>query len=128
MTPSPAPSTPASLPPGVPDLSTWGETLIQFGKLSNVDPAKCKTYLEMASDTSESGMSYRKWIMSRRSTGGPELRDLAEWLFAVQEQGDLPTPPLEGASKIPGTTKTRVFRDSSDTESSSTYRKPAQRK
>ena len=99
---SPAPTTPSSLPDGVKDMTVWGSTIIRFGKLAQ----KSVTYLEFARDTSEGAVGYRKWLMARRHSGGPELRDLAEFLFALEDCGELPQAPK--TAMIPGSSKPRV--------------------
>ena len=103
-----------SFPPGINDLPTWGATVLDWGK------CKDKTYQEVAEDVSESGLSYRRWLLARKESGSPNLKDLATYLHARTCLNDLPQAP-SATLPIPGTTKARVLRDPnlSETETSS---------
>ena len=118
----PKPQTPSSkkdltsdwtFPPGIGDIPTWGATVLDWGK------CKDKTYQEVAEDTSEGGLSYRRWLLARKDSGSPNLKDLASYLYARTCLNDLPQAPVPQIA-IPGTSKPRVFRDPEISETETT--------
>ena len=122
-----SPTTPSStgaLPEGVPDLATWGQTLLTWGKHA----PKQITYADLAGDVSEEGLSYRRWILARKASGSAGLKDLANYMFALAEAGELPMAEKTPAALIPGSLKPRVLRSSaSESESASGYSTRTQR-
>ena len=71
---------------------------------------------------SEEGLSYRRWILARKSSGSAGLKNLANYMFVRAEAGDLPMAEKTPAALIPGTLKPPVLRSStSESESVSGY-------
>lgn len=66
------------LPPGVPSLEKWGQSLISFGKYA---PKKV-IYKELLDDVSTEVMSYKKYLFDHFETGSPGLRDLVSYMKA----------------------------------------------
>jgi len=87
------------LPEGIPDLATWGDMLIDFGKYKGEN----RSYAELVASTSPRAVSYRKWVLSHtRSSSNGDLIDLYKYLKQVT--------PGTSTVMIPGTNKPRVFK------------------
>ena len=88
------------LPEGIPDLATWGQTVISFGQYKGQ-----LTYEELVSSTNERAQSYVKWCRPRTQSAQGMLKDLCaymEYYFAADDQ--------RCGYKIPGTDQFRVLR------------------
>ena len=85
--PAPMPSaattvpTMPNLPPGVKSISAWGGFLISFGKFMNK-----RSYQSLHNSRSDEDVSYKKWLMSHYSKGSHQLRNLVEYLLAVNDE------------------------------------------
>ena len=88
------------LPDGVPDMDTWGRTVIQWGLLKDAK----KTYADVAASEVPRVKGYVKWIRPRVHTFDGEMRDLGEYLLRVAADGTQQGPI------IPGTEKRRVLK------------------
>ena len=100
-TPAPArvqpryvPGTDVPLPDDTEDLRAWGQNLITFGKLAK----KELTYADLGQDTSKEMVNYVKWVMDHQSTGGAKLKDLANYMIALKQLGQLATAPASPAA------------------------------
>ena len=93
-----------SLPPGVPDLDTWGRTVIDFGLLKGANVC----YLELYQSEAERLKSYVKWVKGRITSADAQLLDLAKYLRYIE------SPPCEGritvGPLIPGTESYRSYK------------------
>ena len=83
------PGTDVILPEDTENLQTWGQNLVTFGKLAK----KELTYAEVSQDNSKEMVNYAKWVMEHQSSGGAKLKDLANYLVAVKQLGQLATVP-----------------------------------
>ena len=93
------------LPPGVPSLERWGQTIISWGK------HKSATYGQLSDVTSDEYVSYRRWLLQRdqTSTDG-RLRDLGAFL-RQKGHGQHGSSSSSQLILIPGTSEARKFRD-----------------
>lgn len=93
-----------TLPPGVDNLTTWGSTVLGFGKLADRD----LTYEQVATSTDDVVKKYVKWVKAQADASEGLLKDLAFYLLAFDyEAGGRNQMPT-----IPGTLTTRVCRRS----------------
>lgn len=85
------------MPADIPDVETWGRTLISFGtyKDSNL------SYLDLVSAEDSRTMNYVKWCRARGKTAQGQLRDLCNYMMHFF-QDDLST-----GHQIPGTSQVR---------------------
>eukprot|EP00435_Cladocopium_sp_Y103_P061985 s2072_g23.t1 len=74
-------STMPNLPPGVKSISEWGRNMVSFGKFMNK-----RSYLSLHQSHSDEDVSYKKWLMCHYAKGSHQLRDLVEYLMAVQDE------------------------------------------
>ena len=88
-------------PEGVPDLTTWGCTIISFGMYDKKNMA----YHELAFSQEERQVSYVKWVLARAGSAQGKLKDLCEYLQHVEAE-----KTLGGGLMIPGTTSRRMFK------------------
>ena len=89
-------------PEGIPDVETWGKTLICFGQYKNQN----MTYMDLVMATDNKALGYVKWCKSHSKSAQGHLKDLCN--FMMHHSAD------EGISFgvfIPGTTQTRVLRE-----------------
>ncbi|CAJ1456909.1 unnamed protein product [Effrenium voratum] len=89
-------------PEGIPDLETWGKTVICFGQYKNQN----MTYMDLVMATDNKALGYVKWCKSHSKSAQGHLKDLCN--FMMHHSAD------EGISFgvfIPGTTQTRVLRE-----------------
>lgn len=66
------------LPQGVHSLQEWGTFKVAFGKFKGK-----KTYYQIYAEDHSEMIEYRKYLNSRRESGSPLLRDLAEYIHAM---------------------------------------------
>ena len=85
-------------PPGVTDVATWGETLIEFGQYKNAG----MSYSDLVLSTDDRAVSYAKWCKSRANSSSGQLKDLCDFLSHHFADEGANQGPL-----IPGTTMTR---------------------
>ena len=69
---------PVMLPPGVPDLDTWGRTMIEFGKLSTLNIS----YLQVVESSDPQMVSYVKWCKGQVDCSDGLLKDLGIFILA----------------------------------------------
>ena len=62
-----------SLPPGVPNVQTWGRTVMSFGKYMKSG----LTYDQMYRSSDSQIMSYCQWCRARMSSSEGYLKDFA---------------------------------------------------
>ena len=91
------------LPPGVPNLQKWGQTVMDFGQYKN----SAVTYHDLLSASSEEERQYMSWIISRSKSATGQHKDLCNYVEACFEEMSL---TLE-APIIPGTSQRRRFRE-----------------
>ena len=91
------------LPPGVPDVPTWGRTMISFGQYKNAD----MTYFDLVTSNDDRVKSYVKWCRAREKSAGGHLKDLccfmAHYFRGHQDE-------VQSTLVIPGTDQARVLR------------------
>ena len=83
------PGTDVILPEDTENLRTWGQNLVTFGKLAKRE----LTYADVGQDNSKEMVNYAKWVMDHQSSGGAKLKDLANYLVAMKQLGQLATAP-----------------------------------
>ena len=66
------------LPPGVRSVQEWGTFKVACGKFKGK-----KTYYQIHAEDHSEMVEYRKYLNSRRESGSPLLKDLAEYLQAM---------------------------------------------
>lgn len=90
------------LPPQVPDLTTWGRTVIEFGRYKNIH-----TYEELRTHSGSREKDYVKWCSARTDKSHGILSDFALYLAAkgAAEPGDSHQGPM-----IPGSSQPRRYR------------------
>ena len=91
-----------AFPPGVSDLSTWGQTFLEFGKFGG----KEITYEDLMRSGEKEHKSYVKWCVSQADSSEGRLRDLCLYLVAYENV----TGTMEQRPVIPGTTEVRRLR------------------
>jgi hypothetical protein len=65
-----------AFPAGVPDLATWGDTVIEFGQYKN----QHLSYFDLVTATDERSTGYLKWCRSRSNSSSGQLKDLCDYL------------------------------------------------
>ena len=83
------------LPEGVPDVETWGFTLIEFGQFKNAS----MSYHDLVSSSEERPVAYVKWCRSRSRSATGQLKDLCDYLthyFSEIEEENGPIIPGTG--------------------------------
>ena len=83
------------LPDGVPNVDTWGYTLIEFGQFKNASIRN----QELVASTEERAVAYVKWCRSRSRSATGQLKDLCDYLahhFAELEDESGPIIPGTG--------------------------------
>lgn len=93
----------SSLPPGVPSLARWGQSLIGFGKLKHK-----VSYLDFRNSVDEDDTSYKSYLCSHYKSGSAPLRDLVDYLKAAGDPYVLANLNSQ-AVLIPGSTHARRF-------------------
>ena len=88
----------SKLPPGIPDVSTWGRTVIGFRMYEKDD----LSYEELAVSQEERKKSYVKWVLTRHASAKGQLKDLCEYLKFFESMNE----PCDGPM-IPGTSQRR---------------------
>ena len=73
------------MPNDVNTMEEWGRTMIRFGKFAS----RGWTYADLVAEDSDETRSYIAWSMPRVKSGGDQLRDLAQYLIARKDQGNL---------------------------------------
>ena len=91
-----------AFPPGVADLSTWGSTILEFGKFGGIE----FTYEDLMRSGEKEHKSYVKWCVSQADSSEGRLRDLCLYLVAYENV----TGTMEQRPVIPGTTEVRRLR------------------
>ena len=92
------------LPPNVPDLDTWGRTVITWGKYKSENIC----YRELFERKDERAVTYKNWCRQRVKTAEGHLLDFTRFLLMAdfscqsskEEQGPI----------IPGTTEVRQYK------------------
>ena len=92
------------LPPQVPDLSTWGRTIITWGKYKS----EGITYAELFERQDERARTYKSWCKGRVKTAEGLLLDLTRFLMMCDHISK--GPALEQGPIIPGTTEVRRYK------------------
>jgi len=97
--PDPSGTLPA-FPTGVPDLATWGDTIIEFGQYKHQN----MSYIDLVTATDDRSTGYVKWCRARASSASGQLKDLCDFLIHhfAEIENDLDHGPL-----IPGTSMNR---------------------
>ena len=90
-----------SLPAGVPDVATWGKTLIKFGQFGKQN----MTYYELASSSESRCQGYTKWCKDHGKGAKGHLRDLVDYLSHYDAAHGVSQAPI-----IPGTSMKREFK------------------
>lgn len=91
------------LPPQVPDVETWGRTLLQFGKHA----VRKLTYAQFMSSTDPDIVGYRKWAWDRRLTCTGLKRDFTNYMVFCESLADNTVGQQQPV--IPGTNHVRRF-------------------
>eukprot|EP00435_Cladocopium_sp_Y103_P004267 s801_g1.t1 len=86
------------LPAGVPDVDTWGHTMIEFGQFKS----SSMSYFELVTSTENRAMSYVKWCRSRSGSAAGQLKDLCDFMAHFFAETENESGPI-----IPGTGITR---------------------
>lgn len=92
------------LPPGIPDLTTWGQTVCELPKVKS----EGMTYAELVKSTNSEHKEYLEWVIKCGQSKGPRCNDLRNYLL----YGKCIRKTDEGPA-MPGTSKTRKMRTSS---------------
>ena len=69
-----------SLPPGVPNVETWGRTMISFGAYKNA----FMCYHELHDLDDSRALTYKKWCKDRVISADGNLRDLSQYLCYIE--------------------------------------------
>ena len=86
----------ATLPQGVDSLQECATFKVAFGKFKGK-----KTYYQIYAEDNSEMIEYRKYLKSRRATGSPLLKDLAEYLRAVDGSSmDHQMPRIPGTNVV----------------------------
>ena len=83
------------LPAGVPNVDTWGHTLIDFGQFKT----SSMSYYELVTSTESRAIGYVKWCRARSSSASGQLKDLCDFMahfFAEMEEESGPIIPGTG--------------------------------
>lgn len=106
-TPTPMPSmdyrSNPFIPEEVPDLETWGRTVIDFGKFK----AACISYEEFYLRQDEQAVSYVKYCTDRVNSGSAQLIDFARYLVYRASKDPSQRPVLPAGPTIAGTSVVR---------------------
>jgi len=92
------------LPPQVPDLTTWGRTIITWGKYKS----EGITYAELFERQDERARTYKAWCKGRVKTAEGLLLDLTHFLLMCDHISK--GPALEQGPIIPGTSEVRRYK------------------
>ena len=92
------------LPPQVPDLATWGRTIITWGKYKS----EGITYAELYERQDERARTYKSWCKGRVKTAEGLLLDLTRFLLMCDHISK--GPALEQGPIIPGTSEVRRYK------------------
>lgn len=88
------------LPPDVPDVQTWGRTIVSFGKHAN----RKLTYAQFMSSTDSDLIGYRKWCYDRRNTCSDIMHDFTNYMQYCEQQnaevGILQAPLIPGTNTV----------------------------
>ena len=77
-----------TLPPGVPSLSDWGTTLLEFGKYADMN----WSYLELVTNEEPRVKQYCQWVVSHKNAkSSPLFIDLADYLSCYFQAMDAAT-------------------------------------
>jgi len=89
-----------AFPAGVPDLATWGDTIIEFGQYKHQN----LSYFDLVTATDDRSTGYVKWCRARASSASGQLKDLCDFLIHhfAEIGSDRDHGPL-----IPGTSMNR---------------------
>jgi len=90
-----------SLPPKVPDLATWGRTIITWGKYKSEGISSAELFARQ----DERARTYKAWRKSRVKTSEGLLLDLTRFLLMCEHISK--GPALEQGPIIPGTFEVR---------------------
>lgn len=104
---TPMPSEPPlafDLPPGVPTVDRWGETLIDFGRFQNTNV----TYAELFHNPDPVIQEYVQWASSRTKESHGLLSDFARYIQVMRKSR--PAVADQQGPKIPGSQRVRRFR------------------
>ena len=98
---------PIYLPQEVPNVTTWGRSIIQFGKFMAKRGEPSLSYAELFEDrTNVEKCGYVKWAIAQTDSAKGLLLDLASYLCVrLDEEAEGEQLPF-----IPGTSTLRVFR------------------
>ena len=95
----------AGLPEGIPNLSTWGLTVMTSGKVA----AERLSYEELRASTNSDHVQYCRWLMARANTMKGQFKDFISYVQAYEarhgkaDEHQLPT-------FIPGTQDRRILK------------------
>ena len=95
------------LPPGVQSYDHWGTCRITFGKLK-----KKSTYHELLMAKDPDAISYKAWLANHYAGGSAELKDLVNYMKALNDPTVVEHMPVSIDQKpvyIPGTQVRREF-------------------
>ena len=93
-----------SLPHKVPDMATWGRTLITWGKYKSEN----MSYADLVQAQDERAMTYKNWCRQRiKSAEGHQL-DFTQYLLMCDQL--CCGPQLEQGPIIPGTSDMRRYK------------------
>lgn len=92
------------LPPGVPSVEAWGQTLISAGRFKGAD----MSYAELLAVTEPSTLSYKHWCRAHAFTLHGAMRDLAQYLLLMHHE-DTGNQIVDGPL-IPGSDLKRQYK------------------
>lgn len=92
------------LPPGVPTVERWGDTIIEFGRFEGQNV----TYQEVFDNPDPAFQEYVHWASSRTKESHGLLSDFARFIQVMRKLH--PTTAVKQGPVIPGTQRVRRFR------------------
>eukprot|EP00435_Cladocopium_sp_Y103_P013288 s1396_g3.t1 len=93
-----------ALPAKVPDMATWGRTLITWGKYKSQN----MSYADLVHAKDERALTYKNWCRQRVKTAEGHLLDFTRYLLVCDRLCS--GPDLEQGPFIPGTSEARRYK------------------
>ena len=93
-----------TLPPKVPNMDTWGRTIITWGQFKGCNLSYEELYLR----TDEKSVGYKKWCMARLNSAEGRLLDLVRYMH--RRDLELASSSTSQSPVIPGTSEVRKYK------------------
>lgn len=94
---------PICLPPGVDSVTSWGRSIIQFGKFMSKKGSHEYSYKEIYDSEQEEDVRYVRWVKGQVDSAAGHLLDFANYIHVRDFQRD----PKGQLPVIPGTSTVR---------------------